>query len=92
MKQKVLTKRTFSNFMADKCKSCKLSKSYPPHCLRATAVQAMNDRGFSSRHIMFMSGYRCEASLKSYRPVPEQFDWHKIRTEMKPIKMARTKA
>ena len=25
-------------------------------------------------------------------PVPVQFDWDKIRTEMKPIKMARTKA
>ena len=27
-----------------------------------------------------------------YSPVPVQFDWDKIRTEMKPIKMARTKA
>ena len=25
-------------------------------------------------------------------PVPVQFDWDKIRTEMKPIKMARTRA
>ena len=25
-------------------------------------------------------------------PVPVQFDWDKIRTEMKPIKMARAKA
>ena len=45
---KGLAKRTFSNFMADICKSSKLSKSYTPHCLRATAIQAMNDRGFSS--------------------------------------------
>ena len=32
--------------------------------------------------------YRCNP----YSPVPVQFDWDKIRTEMKPIKMARTKA
>ena len=67
---KGLAKRTFSNFMADICKSSKLSKSYTPHCLGATAIQAMNDRGFSSRHIMFMSGHRCEASLKSYSRNP----------------------
>ena len=30
--------------------------------------------------------------LSFISPVPEQFDWDKIRTEMKPIKMARTKA
>ena len=27
-----------------------------------------------------------------HSPVPVQFDWDKIRTEMKPIKMAKTKA
>ena len=56
--------------MTDICKNSKLSKSYTPHCLRATAIQAMNDLGFSSRHIIFMSGHRCEASLKSYSRNP----------------------
>ena len=63
---KCLAKRTFSIFMADMCKSSKLCKSYTPHCLRATVIQMMNNRGFSSRHIMFMSGHRCETSLKPY--------------------------
>ena len=30
--------------------------------------------------------------LSFVSPVPVQFDWDKIRTEMKPIKMARAKA
>ena len=32
------------------------------------------------------------AEVVVYSPVPVQFDWDKIRTEMKPIKMAKTKA
>ena len=58
-----LQKGPTSNCMADICKSSKLSKSYTPHCLRATAIQAMNDRGFSSRHITYMSGHCCERPL-----------------------------
>lgn len=41
----------------------KCMKNYTPHCLRATA---MNDQGFESRQIMFISGHRCEASLETY--------------------------
>ena len=67
---KGLAKRTFTNFMADISKGSGLSKIYTPHCLRATAIQAMNDNGFSSRHIMFMSGHRCEESLKPYTRNP----------------------
>lgn len=67
---KPLAKRTFTNFMADISKSSGLRKWYTPHCLRATAIQAMNDSGFESRHIMFMSGHRSEASLKFYSRNP----------------------
>ena len=67
---KGLAKRTFTNLMADISKGSGLSKAYTPHCLRATAIQAMNDSGFSSRHIMFMSGHRCEASLNPYSRNP----------------------
>lgn len=67
---KPLAKRTFTNFMSDISKSSGLRKWYTPHCLRATAIQAMNDSGFESRHIMFMSGHRSEASLKSYSRNP----------------------
>lgn len=67
---KGLAKRTFTNFMADISKGSGLSKIYTPHCLRATAIQAMNDSGFSSRHIMFMSGHRSADSLKPYNRNP----------------------
>jgi hypothetical protein len=63
---KPLAKRTFSGFMADICKSSQCIKAYTPYCLRATAITAMSDAGFQSRQIMFMSGHRCEASLKTY--------------------------
>ena len=40
--------------------------------------------------IVFTSFWNIPKCLSS--PVPVQFDWLKIRTEMKPIKMARTRA
>ncbi|KAH3836454.1 hypothetical protein DPMN_109824 [Dreissena polymorpha] len=35
-------------------------------CLRATAIQAINDAGYEARHIMFMGGHRNDASIRSY--------------------------
>lgn len=52
--------------MADICRNSKCSTSYTAHCLRATAIQAMNDAGFELRHIMFMSGHKNESSVRSY--------------------------
>ncbi|KAH3815686.1 hypothetical protein DPMN_144217 [Dreissena polymorpha] len=46
--------------------SAKLSQCYTGHCLRATAIQAMNDASYEARHIMFISGHRNEASICSY--------------------------
>lgn len=63
---KPLAKRSFSGFMSDICKSSKCMNTYTPHCLRATSITAMSDQGFESRQIMYMSGHRCEASLKTY--------------------------
>ena len=63
---KPLVKKTFSGFMSDVCKSAKCAKTYTPHCLRATAITAMSDGGFEARQIMYMSGHRCEGSLKTY--------------------------
>lgn len=63
---KPLKARTFTNFMADICKASKCSTIYTAHCLRATAITAMNDAGFEARHIMFMSGHRNEGSIRSY--------------------------
>lgn len=62
---KPLQKQSFRCFMKDISKSAKCQNSYTPHCLRATAISAMNDAGFEARQIMFMSGHRSEASLKS---------------------------
>lgn len=39
---------------------------YTAHCLRATATQALDDAGCEIRHIMFMTGHRNEASVRSY--------------------------
>ena len=61
-----LSKRTFSRFMADISKSAKCSGIYTPHCLRATAITGMNEAGFETRQIMFISGHRSESSLSSY--------------------------
>ncbi|XP_069131278.1 uncharacterized protein [Argopecten irradians] len=64
--RKPLSKRTFSNFLADICKSAGVDKKYTPHCLRATAIQFLNDQGHETRHIMFMSSHKNESSLRSY--------------------------
>lgn len=57
---------TFRNFLPDICKQSGCSKRYTSHCLRATAIQAMSDEGFKTRQIMYMSGHRNEASIRSY--------------------------
>jgi hypothetical protein len=61
-----LQQRTFGNFLPDICKSAGCSKRYTAHCLRATAIQWMNDAGFEARHIMYFSGHRNESSIRSY--------------------------
>lgn len=33
---------------------------------KATAISSMNNAGFQAKHIMFMFGHRCKASLKTY--------------------------
>ena len=40
-----LAKRIYIVFMTNLCKQTKCSKIYTAHCLRATAIQAMNDAG-----------------------------------------------
>ena len=55
-----LAKRTYIGFMTDLCKQAKCSKIYTAHCLRATAIQTMNDAGHEHRNIMFMTGHNNE--------------------------------
>lgn len=42
------------------------SRKYTAHCLRSTAIHALNDEGFEIRHIMYMSSHRNGASVRSY--------------------------
>ncbi|XP_070546513.1 uncharacterized protein [Ptychodera flava] len=48
----------------------KLSKIYTNHCIRATACKLLDDAGFDTRHIMYISGHVNEASVKSYSNQP----------------------
>ena len=61
-----LAKRIYIGFMTDLCKQAKCSKIYTAHCLRATAIQTMNDAGHEHRNIMFMTGHKNEVSIRSY--------------------------
>ena len=56
----------FSKFMPDVSRNSGCSRKYTAYCLRSTAIQALNDDGFEIRHIMYMSGHRNEASVRSY--------------------------
>ncbi|XP_033725030.1 uncharacterized protein LOC117315013 isoform X3 [Pecten maximus] len=62
---KPLSPRTFSNFMPDICKSAGVQK-FTAHCLRATAMTAMNDSSYNARHIILMSGHKSGATFRSY--------------------------
>ena len=62
----------FTRFMADISKNAKCTTNYTAHCLRATAIQCMNDAGFEIRHIMHMSGHKNESSVRSYNGIVPQ--------------------
>ena len=68
----------FTRFMGDISRNSNCSKSYTAHCLRATAIQGMNDAGFELRHIMYMSGHRNEASVRSYNRTCSESQKQKI--------------
>lgn len=61
-----LGKNTFRNFLPDISKQAGCSQRYTAHCLRATAIQSLSNAGFETRQIMYMSGHRNEASVRSY--------------------------
>ena len=52
--------------MSEFSKIAKLSKKYTKHCIRATAITALDQAGFAPRHIMSVSGHRSEESIKNY--------------------------
>ena len=52
--------------MGDISKNSQFNKTYTVHCLRAAAIQGMNDAGLEIRHILHMSGHLNESSVKTY--------------------------
>lgn len=73
-----LGKSSFTNFLPDISKMAGCSKRYTAHCLRATTIQAMSDAGIETRQIMFMSGHRNEASVRSYSRDCSTHQKHKL--------------
>ena len=43
-----------------------LSQIYTNHCIRATTVTNLNDKGFEARDIMATTGHKSEYSIKAY--------------------------
>ena len=52
--------------MGDISKNSQFSKTYTVHCLRAVAIQGMNDAGLEIRHILHMSRHLNESSVRTY--------------------------
>ncbi|KAK3107384.1 hypothetical protein FSP39_013371 [Pinctada imbricata] len=69
---KPLSQRTFSNFMPDISKSANTNVHYTNHCVRATAIQYLNDADVEARHIMFVSYHTSESSIRSYNRTVSQ--------------------
>ena len=63
---KPVGKNTLGELMPTLSKKCHLSKRYTNHSLRSSAITILDEAGFTSRHIMTVSGHRSESSLKHY--------------------------
>ena len=61
-----LGKNTLGTMMSQISKVGGLSKKYTNHCIRATAITALDDAGIEARHIMRASGHKSESSIRSY--------------------------
>ena len=47
-------------------KNAGLSRIYTNHCIRATVVTSLDEKGFEARDIMATTGHKSEASIRSY--------------------------
>ena len=66
-------KNTLAKMMANISQVAGLSQRYTNHCIRATAIQALDRAGFEARQITRISGHKSETSIKSYsRRLTEQ--------------------
>lgn len=82
---KPLAKRSYLHFLSDICKASRVETMYTPHCLRATAIQHLNDEGYEARHIMFMSNHKNESSLRSYNRTVSTFQKKSLSTSLAAI-------
>ena len=57
---------TLNDAMKNLSKRANLSQIYTNHCIRATTVTNLNEKGFEARHIMATTGHKSETSIKSY--------------------------
>ena len=64
-----ISKRFMANFMPDISKAANTSQRYTNHCVRATAIQTLNDADIEARHIMFLSDHTSEGSIRSYNRI-----------------------
>ena len=46
--------------------NAKLSKIYTNHCIRATVITKLDEKGFEARDIMATTGHKLESSIRSY--------------------------
>ena len=52
--------------MRDISKAANLSTTYTNHCVRATACTVLDSAGVETRHIMYFTAHKNEASVRSY--------------------------
>ena len=57
---------SLSDLYTTSSKKIKCSTTYTANCLRANAIQQMNDAGLELRNIMHISCHKNEASVRSY--------------------------
>ena len=59
-------------------KNAQCSKTYTALCLRATAIQSMNNADFEICHIIHISDHKYESSVKSYNSDYRKSLWAKL--------------
>ena len=57
---------SLNDFMKNLSKKAGLGKIYTNHCIRATTVTNLNEKGFEARDIMATTGHKNESSIRSY--------------------------
>ena len=57
---------TLNEAMKTLSKDADLSQKYTNHCIRATTVTNLNEKGFEAKDIMATTGHKSENSIKAY--------------------------